>query len=230
MSKSLGSKVAYIIYKTTNKINEKKYIGLHGGDNPEYLGSGKLITSAIKKYGKENFVRTVIAALPENISHEEAENIEAFYIANADAVKRKDYYNLCGSGRAGRSDRAKEYWASLNKEEKRDRLKWFDWDRTGENNPMYGRTREDVKEHWTRLTPEEKYQRYAPMAFRDKTGRKNSRAKKIIVKRPDGIEVGYYTVKEWSEESQIPFSTAKQLVGATLSKKSKYFGWVVSNA
>lgn len=44
-----------IIYKTTNKINGKIYVGLDTKNNPKYLGSGKIIKFAIKKYGKENF-------------------------------------------------------------------------------------------------------------------------------------------------------------------------------
>ena len=46
----------WIIYKTTCTVNNKIYIGQHKTDNIDdgYIGSGKLITSAIKKYGKKN--------------------------------------------------------------------------------------------------------------------------------------------------------------------------------
>lgn len=45
------------IYKTTNLVNNKIYIGQHKRDkfDANYYGSGKLITNAIYKYGKENF-------------------------------------------------------------------------------------------------------------------------------------------------------------------------------
>lgn len=45
------------IYKTTNLINERVYIGKHcvSEYDPSYYGSGKLLKRAIKKYGKENF-------------------------------------------------------------------------------------------------------------------------------------------------------------------------------
>lgn len=46
------------IYKTTNLINGKIYIGQHKAtifENNNYLGSGNLIKRAIKKYGEEHF-------------------------------------------------------------------------------------------------------------------------------------------------------------------------------
>jgi len=43
-----------IIYKTTNLINGKYYIGKDKYNNPSYLGSGFILYQAIKKYGKEN--------------------------------------------------------------------------------------------------------------------------------------------------------------------------------
>lgn len=47
------------IYKTTNLVNNKIYIGQHKWTGPEidhkYFGSGKILKEAIKVYGKENF-------------------------------------------------------------------------------------------------------------------------------------------------------------------------------
>ena len=42
-----------IIYKTTNQLNGKWYIGKDEKNNPKYLDSGVLLEQAIKKYGKE---------------------------------------------------------------------------------------------------------------------------------------------------------------------------------
>jgi group I intron endonuclease len=49
-----------IIYKTTNLLNNKIYIGLDTHNNPKYLGSGTIITNAIRKYGKDNFIKDIL--------------------------------------------------------------------------------------------------------------------------------------------------------------------------
>ena len=45
------------IYKTTNNINGKIYIGQHKSNifDSNYKGSGVRLADAIKKYGKDNF-------------------------------------------------------------------------------------------------------------------------------------------------------------------------------
>ena len=45
----------HFIYKTTNKINNHFYIGMHSTNNIDdgYLGSGKRLYKEIKKHGKE---------------------------------------------------------------------------------------------------------------------------------------------------------------------------------
>lgn len=51
----------YFIYKTTNLIDNKFYIGVHKTDKIEdgYLGSGRYLKNAIKSHGKENFKREI---------------------------------------------------------------------------------------------------------------------------------------------------------------------------
>ena len=44
-----------VIYKTTNLINGKIYIGQSNGKAKYYLGSGINFKKALKKYGRKNF-------------------------------------------------------------------------------------------------------------------------------------------------------------------------------
>ena len=57
----------HFVYKTTNLINNKYYIGVHSTDNIDdgYFGSGRALARAIKKYGTENFKREIIALFDE---------------------------------------------------------------------------------------------------------------------------------------------------------------------
>ena len=83
------------IYLTENLINGKKYIGQHKYDKPEidpnYFGSGIIITDAIKKYGKENFRCSIIECCE---TKDDLTEKEIFYINKFDAVSDPNYYNV----------------------------------------------------------------------------------------------------------------------------------------
>lgn len=102
----------YIVYQTTNKVNNKIYVGVHKTEDPEhfdcYLGNGVYTNRpstwmnpktyfqyAVKKYGFKNFIRTVIKVFN---TEEEAYSLEA-EIVNEEFLKREDTYNLILGGR-----------------------------------------------------------------------------------------------------------------------------------
>jgi len=87
----------YIIYQTTNIVNDKIYVGVHNGQKQNYLGSGTLIKQAISKYGKANFKREILFSTS---SKEEAFALEAS-IVNEEFVNRSDTYNLAIGGFGG---------------------------------------------------------------------------------------------------------------------------------
>lgn len=64
------SKQFHYIYKTTNLVNGKWYIGMHSTDNLEdgYIGSGKRLWLAIRKYGRENFKLQILEFFPDRSS------------------------------------------------------------------------------------------------------------------------------------------------------------------
>ena len=95
----------FTIYKITNKINGKVYIGQHkvkslfARDN--YLGSGgKRYQNAIKKYGKQNFSKEIITIA---MTQSEADVLEKYYIKKYDSTNPEKGYNILvggqGSGR-----------------------------------------------------------------------------------------------------------------------------------
>lgn len=89
----------YTVYKVTNLVNGKIYVGLHVTKNldDEYLGSGKQIQSAVKKYGRENFKREYIKICE---TPEEMYALETT-IVNEEFVKRTDTYNMKTGGIGG---------------------------------------------------------------------------------------------------------------------------------
>jgi len=88
------------IYITTNMVNGKRYIGqrVFKGRWKDYLGSGINILKAIKKYGRENFQRDIVAI---TYSKEESDELEIKLISYHNATKNKDYYNIAFGGKNG---------------------------------------------------------------------------------------------------------------------------------
>lgn len=85
-----------IVYKTTNLINGKIYVGQDSKDDKNYLGSGNLIKLAIKKYGKENFKKERLAVCYNQIELNEA---ECFWIKELKTVEFG--YNIALGGTNG---------------------------------------------------------------------------------------------------------------------------------
>ena len=52
----------HFIYKTTNIVNGKFYLGMHSTSNLKdgYLGSGSLLSKSIKKYGRDKFIMEIL--------------------------------------------------------------------------------------------------------------------------------------------------------------------------
>lgn len=84
-----------VIYKITNLINNKIYIGKYCGKDINYTGSGVLIKQAIKKYGKQNFKKEI---LEECKTHEELCEREIYWIDQYWATEKDVGYNIAAGG------------------------------------------------------------------------------------------------------------------------------------
>jgi hypothetical protein len=82
----------YTVYRVTNIVNGKTYIGCHRTKNIDdrYFGSGYLILKAIRKYRKYNFTKEVLFVYdsPDDMYEKEIELI----------AKYRPEYNIATGG------------------------------------------------------------------------------------------------------------------------------------
>jgi hypothetical protein len=93
----------YYLYKITNLCNGKIYIGIHKAKSMDdgYMGSGKLLKAAIKKYGKENFCKDII----ETFDNEEDMVAREQEIVTSEFVLAENNYNIMPGGKFGSPER-----------------------------------------------------------------------------------------------------------------------------
>lgn len=113
------------VYKTTNLINGKIYIGQSKYNNPDYLGSGIFIKQAVEKYGKVNFSKVI---LEECESQEITNEKEKFWIKELNSKDKSIGYNVADGGSS----------FIMNKEISEKISKTLKGKYTGENSFRYG--------------------------------------------------------------------------------------------
>ena len=124
-----STKKYHFLYETTNIKNGKKYVGIHSTNNMQdgYLGSGKLLTLAIKKYGKKSF-QVKILEFAKN--RKELIQLEINTITDQ-IINNSDYYNCCQGGGGGdqitdkkaHGQKISSWRQKLTKEQKDDMIK-----------------------------------------------------------------------------------------------------------
>lgn len=92
-------KTYHFLYKTTNLLNGKFYIGIHSTSNLNdgYLGSGKKLRYSIRKYGKENFKLEILEFFDSRELLVEREK----ELVNTDLLKEPLCMNLKHGGTGG---------------------------------------------------------------------------------------------------------------------------------
>jgi len=87
-----------IIYKTTNLVNGKIYVGKDSINDPDYFGSGFILQRAIKKYGIHNFHKDVIEQCKTS---QELDLREQHWIKELKSFDRTIGYNIAKGGTGG---------------------------------------------------------------------------------------------------------------------------------
>jgi group I intron endonuclease len=84
------------LYKITNLINQKVYVGVHSTDNINdgYMGSGKQIQAAIKKYGILNFKKEIL----EYFDTEDQMYLKEAQVVDINFVNDRTTYNMTLGG------------------------------------------------------------------------------------------------------------------------------------
>ena len=159
-----------IIYKTTNTKNGKIYIGKSKTDNPLYLGSGVILNQAIKKYGKQYFLREVLEECDSSI----VDQREMYWISLLNSTDRNVGYNITIGGTGGdtvsnhpekknivekRNKSVKAWHDSLSESEKAVRAKKISDSKKGKSNGHEGykqseETKQRIKENQPEKTDE----------------------------------------------------------------------------
>lgn len=86
----------HYFYKITNTINNKIYYGIHSTNDLDdgYMGSGRALIRAFKKYGKENFIKEIIKFFD---TREELSNYEREQVTE-EFIKEDNNYNISIGG------------------------------------------------------------------------------------------------------------------------------------
>jgi hypothetical protein len=91
-----------IVYKITNIINGKWYIGVHRTSNLNdgYMGSGDVINRAVEKYGIDNFTKEILF----DFENEKDAYLKEAKLITIDEVRNPNCYNIHTGGKGGWSD------------------------------------------------------------------------------------------------------------------------------
>lgn len=133
----------YKVYKYTNVINNKVYIGQtcqslqsRSGVNGVKYKECPYFWSAIQKYGWSNFIREILV---DNLTFDEANYYEKFYIDYYNSTDINYGYNLLSGGQNNMQGAANPFFGHHHSEQTRQLMSKNHRDVSGKNNPMYNK-------------------------------------------------------------------------------------------
>lgn len=190
-----NNRLFYYVYKITNTINGKIYIGVHKTDNLEdsYMGSGTLIKRSIKKHGVENFIKEYIQFFDD---YQSCLDLEELLVTEA-FIASPHNYNIKGGGFGGvpsienrqkSSDRMIKYW-----EDNRENL-LENWKVSGRNKDISDRMKgvKKTSEHMDKINKN-------PEKIR-KTAEKHTGMKRTEETKKNQSTAKYKTISEKGTE------------------------------
>lgn len=212
----------FYIYRITNLINGKKYIGKHSSLSivNGYYGSGIAISKAIKKHGKNNFKKEIICVCK---TEDDLNTREIFHIKNEETFENGYNMTKGGEGKMGykqtkesilkaslsrkkyyiENPQIKKYLSSLAKQ------------RVGEKNSFFGKKL--TKEHIEKMTK---------ARIEAITGSKNKSARKLLCIETQKI---FETAKEAAEYCNLSASTTILKAAKGQRKTAGGFTWKLLN-
>lgn len=206
------------IYKITNLLNGKIYVGKHTCKNIEnlYYGSGVAIKSAIKKYGKDNFKKDFLCFCE---SEDELNSMEIEWISRLGAFGNGYNMTKGGEGQLGRkptdaeTEKARKSILLFykNNPDARARLSKLAQMRVGDKNSFYGKKL--TKAHIEKMTK---------ARVEAISGEKNPSATKVRCKDSGVV---YSTAKEAAQDVGLKHSTTILKAAKGQRKSAGGFTW-----
>lgn len=188
-----------VIYKTTNLITGKIYVGKDARNRLAYLGSGTLLKRSLRKHGRENFTKEI---LEECSSLEELSLKEKFWIEKLDSRNPEIGYNILEGGEGGDSNTCsnimKEMWKSLSETDKKTL------------------SSKQLTSRWKVLSSEERSEKMAAINSHNTTEMRSETGKKVAEKYFTPEEISRRSKKGWAnltpEERKLRASLMKKKI------------------
>ena len=228
----------FTVYKITNLVNLKYYIGVHKTDDPydNYMGSGPAIRNAIKKYGIDHFKKEILFSF-----HNETDAYDKEKELLKDVWRLDECYNMSEGGVGS--------WSHVDQSGDRNCMKNAETVekvfRTRRENGLTDKMLEANRKNGIKATEarrgmkdsdETKSRRNAAV----KTSLSNEKTREKLVNAirkfrcvpyelidPNGVKYTTSVISEFCDDLDIPLSTVVSCSDGRQIKRGKLKGWTI---